>query len=269
MMNFLNSFTIATTNTPRKKSNTELKNWNNVTYHHITNKRSKSYKLKIDPKKGLVLVTPPLFSQKKIDEFISQNQSWIEYQHQKINQKKQAFDSDTDVRIFGRTYKKKIRTSNVEPSSVVLQKTKKEEEEIARSREEQQTQFVDSLLITVQNDSPQTIRQTLNRFLKQTAEQYIIPRTQQLALKMNTNYTSITFGEHKSQWGSCHVSGKLTFNWRLVHAPIEIIDSVIIHELAHRTHHNHSAKFWALVAKYNPNYKQHSTWLKRHGVSVG
>jgi len=57
-------------------------------------------------------------------------------------------------------------------------------------------------------------------------------------------------------------------NWKLVHYPPEIIDYVIIHELAHLTHHNHSHQFWSYVAHYDPDYKQHRNYLKKHAVTT-
>ena len=86
---------------------------------------------------------------------------------------------------------------------------------------------------------------------------------------MDINFNSITLREQKTRWGSCSSKGNLNFNWRLVHYRPEIIDYVIIHELAHRTHMNHSAKFWQLVEKYDPEYRKHRGFLKRHGMAVG
>jgi predicted metal-dependent hydrolase len=110
--------------------------------------------------------------------------------------------------------------------------------------------------------------QALERFLKSSAETYVITRTAQLAEKMNTAYGRVTMREQSSRWGSCSSAGNLNFNWRLVHATPKIIDYVIIHELAHRTHMDHSKRFWDLVALYDPDYQLHRGWLKRQGHSL-
>lgn len=68
-----------------------------------------------------------------------------------------------------------------------------------------------------------------------------------------------------ARWGSCAVDGVLCFSTRLFFAPEDVIDYVIIHELAHLIEHNHSSRFWALVAKAMPDYKQKEAWLKEHG----
>jgi len=85
---------------------------------------------------------------------------------------------------------------------------------------------------------------------------------------MNTTYQNVTLKEQKTRWGSCSSKGNLNFNWRLVHFEPPIIDYVIVHELAHRTHMNHSADFWSLVATFDPEYRIKKGWLKRNGLSL-
>lgn len=71
--------------------------------------------------------------------------------------------------------------------------------------------------------------------------------------------------ESKTKWGSCSWDKKLTFNYRLAMAPIEVIDYVIIHELCHLTHMNHDRSFWRRVGSIEPDYKQKQEYLARHG----
>jgi predicted metal-dependent hydrolase len=107
----------------------------------------------------------------------------------------------------------------------------------------------------------------LDRFLKNTAEKYIIPRTHQLAGFMGLNFKKITLRQQKTRWGSCSSDKNLNFNWRLVHHPIEVIDYVIIHELAHLKHLDHSKNFWQFVNEFDPSFKRHRNYLKRRGMS--
>ena len=225
------------------------KNFEDISYLHTINTRARSYRLKIDPNEGLVLVTPTRYNQDQINRFIATNRAWIETHVGKLTQKKEFLETDTTIRIFDALFTKHIIEIPGHASTISLQEK--------------------VLTITVSEQTPTKMRNVIERFLQQTAEQYIVPRTKQLAEKMHTEYARIKFGQHKTQWGSCHSNGTLTFNWRLVHAPTQVIDYVIIHELAHRTHLNHSAAFWALVAKFDPKYETHKQWLKRYGLSVG
>ena len=79
------------------------------------------------------------------------------------------------------------------------------------------------------------------------------------------HYTSITIRDQKTRWGSCSAKGNLNFNWKLVLMPPEILDYVVVHELAHRLQMNHSAAFWAEVGKILPDCRERRQWLKVNG----
>ena len=79
------------------------------------------------------------------------------------------------------------------------------------------------------------------------------------------NYTSITVRDQKSRWGSCSSSGTLSFNYRLLFAPPKVLDYVVVHELCHLTHMDHSPNFWNMVEQIMPDYRVYKQWLKEHG----
>ena len=81
-------------------------------------------------------------------------------------------------------------------------------------------------------------------------------------------YNTIRIGDQRSRWGSCSSNGTLSFNWRLILAPPEILDYVVIHELCHLTHMNHSKAFWELVESVDPDYKEHERWLRENGDTL-
>ena len=74
----------------------------------------------------------------------------------------------------------------------------------------------------------------------------------------------ITIREQKTRWGSCSGKGNLNFNWKLIMAPPQVLDYVVIHELCHLYEFNHSPRFWALVAAQMPDYEIWKKWLKNH-----
>ena len=82
---------------------------------------------------------------------------------------------------------------------------------------------------------------------------------------MGVSYGSITVREQKTRWGSCSAKGNLNFNWKLVLMPEEILDYVVVHELAHRLQMNHSTEFWDEVEKILPDYRKRRQWLKENG----
>ena len=100
---------------------------------------------------------------------------------------------------------------------------------------------------------------------RKRAAEVIETRCRYYAPVMGVSYGTVTIREQKTRWGSCSMKGNLNFNWKLVLMPSEILDYVVVHELAHRIQMNHSAAFWAEVEKILPDYKERKQWLKVNG----
>ena len=94
-------------------------------------------------------------------------------------------------------------------------------------------------------------------------------RTAYFAERMGVTYNRITIREQKTRWGSCRSAGNLNFNWKLVLMPSELLDYVVVHELAHRKEMNHSPRFWAVVEKELPDYRERREKLKKMGKQLG
>lgn len=104
---------------------------------------------------------------------------------------------------------------------------------------------------------------------RKRAAEAIRARCSHYAPLMGVSYGTITIREQKTRWGSCSAKGNLNFNWKLVLMPPEILDYVVVHELAHRLQMNHSAAFWAEVGKILPDYRERRQWLKVNGNTDG
>lgn len=105
----------------------------------------------------------------------------------------------------------------------------------------------------------------LEKRFRKAAREYFPRRCAELQKLTGGYYTKITIRDQKTRWGSCSQTGTLSFNYRLMMAEPAVIDYVIIHELCHLTHMNHSKAFWDKVAGIMPDYKIHRKWLKEHG----
>lgn len=105
----------------------------------------------------------------------------------------------------------------------------------------------------------------MTSWYRQQARKLISERVKQHAKLLNLQYHSVMITSAETRWGSCSSDKHLNFNWKLIMAPLEVIDYVVCHELAHLKELNHSRMFWETVRKMFPLYRQYRTWLKRHG----
>lgn len=108
-------------------------------------------------------------------------------------------------------------------------------------------------------------REVLREWYEQEAWQRIIPRVEQHARELGVTFSSARIVDNRYRWGSCTVGDRVTFNWRLIKAPMFVIDYVIIHELAHLIEGNHTPAFWNIVRARTPTMEKARTWLKEHG----
>ena len=104
--------------------------------------------------------------------------------------------------------------------------------------------------------------------LSREARDYIAPHAQVLAQRIGQRIAGISIRDQRTRWGSCGVNARLNFSWRLVLAPPQALDYVVAHEVAHLAHHDHSDRFWALVARLHPDYEADRAWLRQHGPAL-
>lgn len=100
--------------------------------------------------------------------------------------------------------------------------------------------------------------------LRKRAKEVFADRVAVFAAKMQVSYARISIRKQKSRWGSCSREGNLNFNLLLLLAPAKVLDYVVVHELCHRIEMNHSKKFWDLVGRYSPDYRECRLWLKEN-----
>jgi len=103
---------------------------------------------------------------------------------------------------------------------------------------------------------------------KKQARTIIKKRSHMHANVAGFRFSRVRITGAEKRWGSCSRKGNLNFSWRLVLAPIDIIDYVIIHELSHLKHQNHSREFWETVSRLCPDYKKRRKWLKDNGYKL-
>jgi predicted metal-dependent hydrolase len=105
-------------------------------------------------------------------------------------------------------------------------------------------------------------------FLKDLARKELPAKFEQIADKLAFNWTRLFIRSQKTKWGTCSTRGNISLNWRLIMCPPEILEYIIIHELCHTVHMNHSKSFWKLVKEHYPHVDEAHKWLKTEGNQV-
>lgn len=118
------------------------------------------------------------------------------------------------------------------------------------------------------SDLTDSQRAALEKRYIEAAREYFPKRVSYFLPLTGGSFQRITIRDQKTRWGSCSARGTLSFNWRLMLAPPAVLDYVVVHELCHLTHMNHSAAFWDLVESVCPDYRIHRKWLKEHGQEL-
>jgi len=112
------------------------------------------------------------------------------------------------------------------------------------------------------------VEKTLERFLMREAKTRIVLRAAEISTLTKIPYAKLYIRNQRTRWGSSSGRGNISFNWRAIMVPPSVQDYLIIHELAHQVHLNHSKAFWRVVERWCPGYKGANIWLRDHAVLI-
>ncbi|HEY2140847.1 MAG TPA: SprT family zinc-dependent metalloprotease [Solirubrobacteraceae bacterium] len=108
----------------------------------------------------------------------------------------------------------------------------------------------------------------LERFYRRAARAEIAPRLDRASARAGSSYSALSIRGQRTRWASCSANGRMSFNWRLLLAPERVLDYVVWHEICHLEILDHSPRFWALVERRWPDYREDREWLRRHGGTL-
>lgn len=123
----------------------------------------------------------------------------------------------------------------------------------------------ETLTLTLTSDDPHLACKVLEAWYRHQAPALFAARIERLNQMYGFHVGRVSIKSQKSRWGSCSRLGNLNFNWRLLLAPLPVLDYVVVHELCHLKEMNHGAPFWQLVTCACPDYVAHRRWLRQHG----
>ena len=112
------------------------------------------------------------------------------------------------------------------------------------------------------------IQQYLQNWYRNKAQERLKEKTERYAKQIGVSPAAVSVRNFKSRWGSCDKKGQVVFNWNIIKAPHSVVDYVVVHELCHLIHPNHSKEFWQEVGRFDSNYLEHRQWLKIKGAGL-
>ena len=199
------------------------------------------------------LLVPKNTSQKVIHELLFKKSNWIRkqisFQQSLPVFKSKQFVSGEQFLYLGSEYKLKIVCGQEKTVKVI-----KNELTIR--------------LPNTQTDEPKRIEKLMKDWYFDNATKILRTKTETYSKVIGVNPTEIRVKQYKSRWGSCNSKGVISYNWRIIMSPESIVDYLVIHELCHMIHANHSTDYWNLVGMVLPDYKSRRDWLKRNGITL-
>lgn len=109
---------------------------------------------------------------------------------------------------------------------------------------------------------------SIERWYRRTARAEIVPRLDVAVAALGVRYSALTIRNQRTRWGSCSTTGAMSFNWRLLMAPEQVLDYVVWHEACHLRVMDHSPRFWGLLEEHVPDYRAPRRWLRDHGATL-
>jgi len=111
-------------------------------------------------------------------------------------------------------------------------------------------------------------RPSIERWYRRAARDEIAPRLDTAVAALGRRYQRLTIRGQRTRWGSCSTSGAMSFNWRLLLAPEPVLDYVVWHEACHLVVMDHSKRYWALLERHRPGYREPQRWLRDNGAAL-
>jgi predicted metal-dependent hydrolase len=227
-----------------------IKAFKDIEYTLIRSRR-KTASIYIERDGKVSVLVPEKLTARQVEEVLESKRKWIyqslaEWQDLNANRIQRDYVNGEGFLYLGRTYRLKLVSDLPEPLMLkdgyfCLRATK---------------------------GSAPDADAAFREFYRVKGATRIPPRVAYFQAKMGVKSRSIKIMELKHRWASCTTNGNLNFHWKCMMAPLTVIDYIVVHELAHLIHSNHSAKFWNEVDKVMPDFQERKAWLRDNGAGM-
>ena len=218
---------------------------NTIKIDRLIRSKRKTIALIVQPDGSLIVRAPLKASSQSIQDFVAKNVRWIE---KKQAQARAALPPSPKKYLAGEVFE---FLGNFYPLEIVKSQKKNLVLEDGRFRLAESAREQADLVFA--------------RWYGEQARRILGERVESYARQYGFQYRKFGITSARTRWGSCSATGSLNFSWRLIQAPMEAVDYVVVHELVHTVFHDHSKKFWTRVGQILPDYREHRKWLRNNG----
>ena len=210
----------------------------------IIRSNRKTLSISINENAELIVRAPNRISDQKIQDFINEKENWITRNQSIVKARAKDTAKDKNTLLYLGTF------FPLKPDNDAKKISFNGEEFLADLQNREKT------------------NKSLKTWYKNKFKEVAVPRLFYFAKKHNLEVNQVRIKEQRTLWGSCSSRNNINLNFLLIMAPLKVIDYVIIHELVHTVHKNHSVNFWNAVEEIMPNYKEAKHWLKENGYRL-
>jgi predicted metal-dependent hydrolase len=215
--------------------------------------RARRARIVVDPN-GVEVVVPRRMALRHVEPFVEEKRPWIErtlrrFREAELRAAPVELEDGGVVPYLGRELLLRVRVERWRQRSHVALRG-------------------EVLRVAVAEPGPEAIRDALERWYRARAREEVSWRLDEACARAGTSYRTLSIRAQQTRWASCSSNGTMSFNWRLLLAPEEILDYVVEHEVAHIEILDHSKRFWRLLGSRAPRYREHERWLRAHGSAL-
>jgi predicted metal-dependent hydrolase len=203
---------------------------------------------------GVEVVVPDRFPLREVQPFVDQKRPWIERTLRRMAESQSEvprprLEDGGEAPYLGERLALRVR----------VEAGRKRPHVARRGRE---------LRVVVARSGREAVTDALERWYRRRARSEVGRRLDIATERAGVSYASLQIRGQRSRWASCSPSGRMSFNWRLLLAPAEILDYVVEHEVVHLEVPDHSERFWGLLATRCPEWREREDWLRSHGHAL-
>lgn len=221
-------------------------------YKVIRRERKKTASLQVSPSNEVSIIVPLDLEESEIHKVVKQKTQWVLKKIRFNNEVKYPYNEKEYVSgeaftYLGRNYRLKVIEGD------------KNHIELKNGRFD----------ATITNATQAQIKDMLTTWYMQHAEIKLIERVRRFQSRLGVSCQGIKVKTLRRQWGSCTKDAMINFNWKIIVAPMTIVDYVVVHELCHLKYNDHSKQYWKLLERVMPDYLEHKEWLRVNGAMLG